>query len=244
MKLAILSDIHSNLEALEAVLKDLQTQTISAIYCTGDLVGYAANPNEVIDLLQQNKVKCILGNHDYACFNRRAAEAMTRDARQAIVFTRHELTSENKTYLKGLPWQISENGIYMIHGLPPAFLDEYIDLQSNRALEHAFSSFREQVAFVGHTHWIEIYELTAKGMIVKPVFTGNTFLLKPTSQYIISAGSVGQPRDDNREAGYLIYDADNQQIVKRNIPYNVQLTIQKITNAGLSVRNGRRLLKE
>jgi predicted phosphodiesterase len=244
MKLAIFSDIHSNLEALEAAFEDLQSEQIDAIYCTGDLVGYASNPNEVIDLLRQNKVKCIMGNHDYACFNQRMQDNMLKNAYEAIVFTKWVLTQDSFSFLKDLPWQINENEIYLTHGLPPALLDEYIDMQSKHALIMAFSSFREQVSFVGHTHLFEVYELTEKGKLQKYEFPDSNLDLNPGSRYMISAGSVGQPRDDNREAGYLIYDTDNHRVTRCIIQYPVEITIQKIIAAGLPEKNGTRLRKD
>lgn len=243
MKLAIISDIHSNLEALEAAFEDIKEQFVDIIYCAGDLVGYAANPNEVIDLLRQNRVKCIMGNHDYACFNQRMKDEMVKNALGAITFTKNVLTAENLSILRNLPGFIRENGVYLTHGLPPALLDEYIDMQSKHALTTAFSSFNEQLAIVGHTHLFEVYELTEKGKTEKYELDGDTLDLKPDSRYMISAGSVGQPRDDNREAGYLIYDTESQQVIKRTIQYNVELTIEKIIAAGLPEKNGTRLLK-
>jgi predicted phosphodiesterase len=244
MKLAILSDIHSNLEALEAALEDIKTQSVENIYCTGDLVGYAANPNEVIDLLRQNKVKCLIGNHDYACLNQRSMDSMIRNARESIAITRRVLTPESFDVLRKLPGFISENGIYLTHGLPPVLFVEYLDLQSKNELKQAFLSFTEQVAFVGHTHLFEVVELTESGKIEKYEFDGINLVLKTTSRYLISAGSVGQPRDDNRKAGYLSYDTEIQQVIKRTFQYNVELTIEKIKKAGLPESNGRRLLKK
>ena len=242
MKIAILSDIHSNLEALEAAFADLQEQEIDVIYCTGDLVGYAANPNEVISLLQENNVRCLVGNHDYACIDPRAVEDMVRNARLTIEYTRSVLLPEHLHFLNELPYFINENGVHFTHGLPPDSFDEYIDTQSKKELLAAFASFDGNVAFVGHTHLIEIYELTEEGKIDEPLFERDTFELNSNSRYIISAGSVGQPRDDNREAGYLIYETITQQIIKRHITYPVNLTIQKINSVGLPARNGLRLL--
>jgi predicted phosphodiesterase len=244
MKLAILSDIHSNLEALEAALEDIKTQNVQTIYCAGDLVGYAANPNEVIDLLRKNSVKCLIGNHDYACLNQRSMDSMVRNARESIAYTRRILTPEGFDVLKKLPGFIRENGIYLTHGLPPALFVEYLDLQSTHELKQAFLSFPEKLAFVGHTHLFEVVELSYNGKIEKYEFDGFNLDLKPTSRYLISAGSVGQPRDDNREAGYLIYDTEIQQVIKRTFQYNVKLTIEKIKAAGLPESNGKRLLKE
>lgn len=244
MKLAIISDIHSNLEALEAAFENLKQKSIKTIYCTGDLVGYAANPNEVIDLMLQKKVKCIMGNHDYACFNQRMQDEMVKNAREAIAFTKKVLTTDNLSILRNLPGFIRENGVYITHGMPPALFDEYIDMQSKQELTTAFSSFSEQLAIVGHTHLFEVYELTDKGKIEKYELVGDTLDLKSDSRYMISAGSVGQPRDDEREAGYLIYDTENHRVTKCIIQYPVEITIQKIIDVGLPEKNGTRLRKE
>ena len=244
MRLAILSDIHSNLEALEAAFEDLQHQEIDVIYCTGDLVGYATNPNEVISLLKQNNVRCVLGNHDYACIHTPVVDEMVRKARLAIDYTRSILLPENLNFLKELPFFINENGVWLTHGLPPDSFDEYVDTQSKKELLAAFTSFNEKVAFVGHTHLIEIYELTENGEFEEPFFNGDHYNFKPGSRYIISVGSVGQPRDDNREAGYLIYDTINQHVIKRRIIYPIDITIEKINTVELLKANGFRLLKD
>lgn len=244
MKLAIISDIHSNLEALEAALQDIKTQNPTTIYCSGDLVGYGANPDQVIDLLVQNKVRCLMGNHDYACLDQRTRDEMIRNGRESIDYTKRVLTPESFDLLRKLPGFINENGIYLTHGPPPALFDEYLDMQNKNELIQVFLSFTEQVAFVGHTHLFEVVELTDSGKIEKYEFDFSELDMKPTSRYMISAGSVGQPRDDNREAGYLIYDTETHQVIKRTFQYNVELTIKKIKNAGLPENNGRRLLKD
>lgn len=244
MKLAIISDIHSNLEALEAALNDIKTQNVSAIYCTGDLVGYGPNPNEVIDLLMRNNVKCLMGNHDFACLNQHAKDDMIRSARESIAYTKGGLSPESFDILINLPLFIRENGIYLTHGMPPALFHEYLDMQSNIELKQAFLSFKEQLAFVGNTHLFEVVELTDKRKIEHSGFDYSELDLKPKSRYLISAGSVGQPHDANREAGYLIYDTEIKQVTKRTFLYDVELTIKKIKAVGLPEINGRRLLKE
>jgi diadenosine tetraphosphatase ApaH/serine/threonine PP2A family protein phosphatase len=169
---------------------------------------------------------------------------MIRNARESIVYTKRGLTPESFDILINLPLFISENGIYLTHGMPPALFHEYLDMQSNIELKQAFLSFKEQVAFVGNTHLFEVVELTDKGKIEQYGFDYSELDLKPKSRYLISAGSVGQPRDDNREAGYLIYDTEIKQVTKRTFLYDVELTIKKIKAAGLPENNGRRLLKE
>lgn len=243
MKLAILSDIHSNLEALEAAFEHFKGQNIDAIYCTGDLVGYAASPNEVIDLIRKNKVKCVLGNHDLACFDKHKTDVIHGAALEAIIYTLKVITPENFLFLKSLPSYLSENGLYIVHGIPPKSVHDYIDCQYKAEIIKAFSAFPSQVAFVGHTHLFEVYELTENRKLVKFSFMDEPVDLNPASKYIVTAGSVGQPRWPHTEAGYLIYDTDKQQITKRDLKYDVQLTIRKINDAGLPEKNGTRLLK-
>ncbi|MBV5315506.1 MAG: metallophosphoesterase family protein [Prolixibacteraceae bacterium] len=185
-----------------------------------------------------------MGNHDYACLDQCTRDEMIRNGRESIDYTKRVLTPESFGLLRELPGFISENGIYLTHGLPPALFDEYLDMQNKNELIQAFLSFTEQVAFVGHTHLFEVVELTDSGKIEKYEFDFSELDLQPTSRYLISAGSVGQPRDDNREAGYLIYDTETHQVIKLTFQYNVELTIEKIKAAGLPENNGRRLLKD
>lgn len=211
--IAILSDIHSNKEALTAALDTLSRENISAIYCTGDLVEYPEEANEVIDLIRQNQVKCVLGNNDCAYLDQLDCSDCSGESQNDNRHLAEEITAANFEFLEQLPSFLSEPAFYLVHALPPDSLIRYIDVQSDQSLLIAFESFNQQVCFVGHTHQYKIYELTASGEIRKHDFDNNEFILCPDCRYIINAGSVGCPRGLD-EAGFLLYDQENQRIIK------------------------------
>lgn len=212
--IAILSDIHSNHEALTVAFAVLAEENIIAIYCTGDLVEYPEAANEVIRLLQQNEVKCVMGNNDVAYLEQLDCLDYAPEGDSSKLLT-EELTNESIDFLENLPDFLSEDDFYMVHGLPPDSFLKYIDYQSETALVKAFASFSQSIAFVGHTHEYKIYELTDSGEIRKHSFTDKAFELNQDSRYIINAGSLGRPRDLENEAGFVLYDPDNKQIIRK-----------------------------
>jgi predicted phosphodiesterase len=213
--IAILSDIHSDLESLIAAFDALDKENITDIYCTGDLVEFPEAANELICLLQQNKVKCVMGNNDDSYLEQLSYSDCDPEKDGLSEFPVEELTSESFDFLDQLPAYLSEEGIYLVHALPPDSFLKYIDYQSEPALIKAFESFSQSIAFVGHTHEYKIYELTDSGEIRKHSFTDKLFDLNQYSRYIINAGSLGRPRDLENEAGFVLYDPDNKQIIRK-----------------------------
>ncbi|HEY5311333.1 MAG TPA: metallophosphoesterase family protein [Pirellulales bacterium] len=231
MKRAIISDIHSNLEALEAVLADIQSQNITEIYCLGDVIGYGPNPRECIDRIMQCKL-CILGNHDQgALFD---PEGFNAGAERAIFWTREQLEApvgepadrvRRWTFLGELPRNRRENGFLFVHGSARNPLNEYVfpeDIYNQRKMEKIFALV-ERFCFQGHTH-------------VPGVFTQNLNFLSPDDlnyQYrlsdmkvLVNVGSVGQPRDGNPRACYVVLEDDVVNF--RRVEYPFEKTIQKI----------------
>jgi predicted phosphodiesterase len=231
VKLALISDIHSNLEALEAVLTDIQSQGADDVYCLGDLVGYGPNPRECIDLVMRCKL-CLLGNHDQgALFD---PEGFNSGAERAIFWTRLQLENGNGNasskarrwdFLGELPRTHQENKILFVHGSARNPLNEYVfpeDIYNRRKLEKIFSLI-QQYAFQGHTH-------------VPGVFTEGCQFFSPEEldyQYalgeekvMVNVGSVGQPRDGNPNACYVLLD---DGVVRfRRVEYPLENTIAKI----------------
>jgi predicted phosphodiesterase len=231
VKRAIISDIHSNLEGLEAVLADIDQQGITEIYCLGDIIGYGPNPRECIDLVMRCNV-CILGNHDQgALFD---PEGFNAGAERAIFWTREQLETpvgehadrvRRWNFLGELPRNRRENGYLFVHGSARNPLNEYVfpeDIYNQRKMDKIFSLI-ERVCFQGHTH-------------VPGVFTQNLTFLSPDEvnyQYrlsemkaMINVGSVGQPRDGNPRACYVVLEDDVVNF--RRIVYPFEKTIQKI----------------
>ena len=231
MKLALISDIHSNLESLEAVLADIREQQVDKIYCLGDLVGYGPNPREVIDEIMKCPV-CLLGNHDQgALFD---PEGFNAGAERAIFWTREQLENSSSaradrnrrwTFLGELPRNYQDGDFLFIHGSARNPLNEYVfpeDIYNKRKLEKIFILI-PQYAFQGHTH-------------VPGVFTESYNFLSPEEvsyeyelgdeKVMVNVGSVGQPRDGDPRSCYVILEDSSVQF--RRVEYPVQKTIEKI----------------
>jgi predicted phosphodiesterase len=221
---AVISDVHSNLEALESVLAELGGMQA---YCLGDMVGYGANPNEVVELLRKRSVMCILGNHDYAAitadtglFNPRAAAAAE--------WTTRELTGINLEYLRALPRQvrvrIGDVDALLTHGSPDDALWEYVHpVTHSQLFGHYLSKYEVGILGLGHTH-IPFVWREAEGTVFNP-------------------GSVGQPRDGDRRASFAVLTpAENSVWVDvRRVDYDYETAAAKIREAGLPEQNATRL---
>lgn len=232
MKRAIISDIHSNLEGLEAVLADIDTQNVDEIFCLGDIIGYGPNPRECIDLVMARCSACILGNHDQgALFD---PEGFNAGAERAIFWTREQLEcpvgepadrTRRLNFLQQLPRNRSENGYLFVHGSARNPLNEYVfpeDVFQPRKMEKIFSLI-EQYCFQGHTHVPGVF--TENRSFFSPDDLGYEYRLGD-SKAMINVGSVGQPRDLNPKSCYVILEDDVLRY--RRVEYPVDKTAQKI----------------
>lgn len=231
MKRALISDIHSNIESLEAVLADIRAQGITEIYCLGDLVGYGPNPREVIDEVMKCPV-CLLGNHDQgALFD---PEGFNSGAERAIFWTRNQLETGPDTpavrqrrwdFLGELPRTHLEGNTLYVHGSARNPLNEYVfpeDIYNKRKLEKIFALI-PQHAFQGHTHVPGVF--TESFNFYSPEELNNEYRLDQ-EKAMINVGSVGQPRDGNPRACYVVLD---DGVVRfRRVEYPFEKTILKI----------------
>lgn len=231
MKRALISDIHSNLEALEAVLEDIRQQGAEQIYCLGDIIGYGPNPRECIDLVMKCDL-CILGNHDQgALFD---PEGFNSGAERAIFWTREQLESpkgdpehnaKRWDFLGELPRVRRENGYLHVHGSARNPLNEYVfpeDIYNQRKMEKIFSLI-ENYCFQGHTHVPGVF--TQSMRFLSPDEIGYEYKLGE-EKTMVNVGSVGQPRDGDRRACYVILE---DGLVKfRRVDYPFETTIKKI----------------
>ncbi len=231
MKRAILSDIHGNLEALDAVMADVAEQGIQTTYCLGDIIGYGPNPRECVDRAMGFNV-CVLGNHDQgALFD---PEGFSSGAERAIFWTRAQLEDvggdveqarRRWTFLCELPRQIREGTLLFVHGSARNPLNEYVfpeDIYNPRKLNRIFT-FIEGVCFQGHTHVPGVF--TEDCRFLTPADLGNEFVFNG-KRSMINVGSVGQPRDGSSQASYVVLDGDHVEF--RRVTYPVEKTIEKI----------------
>jgi diadenosine tetraphosphatase ApaH/serine/threonine PP2A family protein phosphatase len=233
---AIISDIHSNLEALQAVLADIQRQGVSEIYCLGDVVGYGPNPRECVDLVMQCKV-VLLGNHDQgAMFD---PDGFNRSAEQAIFWTRSQLEApvDNRSnrerrweFLAVRPRSVRENGFLFVHGSARNPLNEYVfpeDIYNQRKMERIFALV-ERYCFQGHTHVPGVFTEQSPQDLYQfhsPEEIDYTYRLDGRKT-LCNVGSVGQPRDGDWRACYVLFDGETIQY--RRLEYDIETTIKKI----------------
>jgi predicted phosphodiesterase len=228
----ILSDLHSNLEALQAVLADAAGR-YERIFCLGDVVGYGADPNAVTEWARAHTAAIVRGNHDKACTGLDSTDDFHPAARISAEWTGRQLTVENFDYLQRLP-----RGPLPVEGFGPGFdlshgspldEDEYLITPADVAPLRAYLETR--LTFFGHTHVQGGFLLPRGG--AKRIATSNTLELEADHFYLINPGSVGQPRDEDPRAAYVIYTPEDRTIEYRRVVYDVETAARKILDAGL-----------
>ena len=237
--IAIISDIHGNFAALEAVVRDLDARGCTEIYCLGDVVGYGASPNRCVDLLRERRAICIQGNHDVVAVGLESSEEFNADARKAADWTADTLTPANAAFLRQLPaTRVTRRRALLVHGSPDD-RDEYLweEDELMAAARGVRRAGRARVAFFGHTHL--------------PVIAGEDFAadadedthaLAPGRGWLVNPGSVGQPRDGDPRASYAVWNTDRNEVTFRRVVYDVGKAQDRIERAGLPRRLGTRLL--
>jgi predicted phosphodiesterase len=236
MKYAIIADIHANLEAFQTVLEDARAQNCTHYACLGDVVGYNANPKECLDIVREMGMPCVKGNHDEYCSSDSALEGFNPHAAEAVNWTREQLTEEDRQWLRDLKYLRLVSNFTLVH----ATLDgpqRWGYVFDKLAAAASFTYQNTSVCFFGHTH-------VPVAFIRDTVVRGGTyskFKVEPGRKYFINVGSVGQPRDNNPRASYVIYDLDEATIELRRLDYDIPTTQAKIRAAGLPERLAERL---
>ncbi len=234
MKYLILSDIHSNKEALSAVLAHVRRKHCDKVVFLGDLVGYGANPNQTVDMLRARRpLAAIRGNHDKVCSGIENGELFNRIALEAAMWTRRKLTRSNLHWLKSLPQGplLVDGGFAISHGTP---IDEDAYIFGEIEALNVFRQTEYPLCFFGHSHFPVIFALSTDAittiLTVAPSFR---FKLQEGVRYLINPGSIGQPRDGSPLASYAIYDSDSKVVTINRMQYRVAQTQEKILKAGL-----------
>jgi diadenosine tetraphosphatase ApaH/serine/threonine PP2A family protein phosphatase len=237
LRFALLSDIHANVESLEAVLARIPAS--DALLCLGDIVGYGPNPNECLALVRERANATVLGNHDVAAVDGYGIEYFNPAARRAIDWTRSVIAPEHAAWLDGLSYEIRTDEYLMVHGAPVEYFTYILDKAS---AAQAFAETDAPLIFVGHTHIADYYVLAPDGSIAHGFRQrGGRLDLEPGMRYIVNAGSVGQPRDRNPAASYATFDSQERSVVWERVAYPLERTQEKIEAANLPEYLARRL---
>ena len=239
MRILVISDIHANYTALEAVLKD--AGTVDETWCLGDMVGYGPDPNAVVEEIRViPNLTCILGNHDMAVIGKIPMEAFNGDARRALEYHEKVLSASNMDFLRAVPHNLKVRGeVSIVHGSPRDSVWEYILNTLSARLN--FDHFTTPWCFVGHSHLQCMFQLDTNNdrVSLSPIRAGEHYMLRPRA--IINPGSVGQPRDRDPRAAYAIYDTDGHIWEPRRVEYNIPEVQQRIREAHLPEKHAIRL---
>lgn len=234
MRYLILSDIHANWHALEAVLEDASGQ-FDKVICCGDLVGYCADPNPVVDWARANVTEIVRGNHDKACAGLDDLEWFNPIARSSAMWTMNNLSEENTAYLRQMPkGPVGVNGYQILHG-SPADEDEY--LVAPQEVAQVRSLLETKLSFFGHTHVQGGFLLVRNGVLripkTPPAHSEQVLEFENDVMYLLNPGSVGQPRDGDPRAGYILYDSNERELTYRRVSYDVAGAQARIRSEGL-----------
>jgi len=228
MRLGIFSDIHANYQALSAALAAFRHESIDRFYCLGDVVGYGGSPNECANVVRGLATRTILGNHDAAVAGRMDYSYYYEAARHALDEHTKVLSPVNLNWLKGLPYSVrlEEEGLELCHG-SPVRLEEFDYIFAPEQARECLPMFESmaQLTLIGHSHLCKVFALTATSVLELPAAD---FSLEEGKKYIASVGSIGQPRDYDNRASYVVFDVDERRLEYKRIEYDIETAADKV----------------
>lgn len=285
MRLAVLSDIHGNLGAFEAVLADIAAQDVDDIISLGDNVGYGPDPGPVLRLLRAHDIDSVLGNHEAAIADRRRRRRFNSQSREALDLTEAWLDVDGRACIASMPPVLLRHGCRFVHGMPPDSPFTYLFEFMGRRLPKVFTLFAEALCFVGHTHDIEVLRCGDTGAVAsvllpqaspdvagqmprgassgassgalhgttletspgaqpegltlstaRPRVTVQTLVLDAGARHLVNVGSVGQPRDGDPRAKYVVWDDTARTLTVRRVAYDVAAAVRRFAEAGVAQR--------
>ncbi len=241
MRLGIFSDVHANFEALSAILEAYRKERIDVYYCLGDTVGYGGSPNECSDLVRELAKVTILGNHDAAVSGRMDYSYYYEAARHALDAHAAILSAENMAWLKSLPYEhrLDEAGVLLCHG-SPVRLEEFEYIFAPEQARECLAIYDRigHITLIGHSHLCKVFALTRTAVEELPSID---FELDPEKKYIVSVGSVGQPRDFDNRASYTVYDTELKRFEFKRVEYDIELAADKVLRGRLERNFAHRL---
>ncbi|MBN1449326.1 MAG: metallophosphoesterase family protein [Bacteroidetes bacterium] len=229
MRIAIISDIHANFQALSAVLQDITSQLVDRIVCLGDIVGYGADPAACVDLVRDRAAFSVLGNHDAAVLSPHQRSYFNPTALEAVRWTADQIGSAQADWLRQLPYRVSFENMLFVHSAPRA-PEEWDYVFSGMEARMQGRHFFERLCFIGHSHIPGVYSLES-----------DLREYTPDHRYLINVGSVGQPRDGDPRSSYGLIDTVAGTYENRRISYDVDAAMRAILDRGLPPRLAHRL---
>jgi predicted phosphodiesterase len=240
MRLAVVSDIHGNLEAFKQVLADIELNRIDTIISLGDNIGYGPNSEQVMSLIRSEAIASIMGNHELALLDSSHLSWFNPLARESLEKTSRKLSDASLKGISGLPRYLVEHACRFVHGFPPESVTTYLFEVAPLKIQQTFDLIDERICFIGHTHKLELIGYDGD-QLSRSLLTQGSLTLDPRQRYIVNAGSVGQPRDLTNHAKYIIWDKETDCLEVRFIEYDHVSVAIKIITAGLPKAHAERL---
>jgi diadenosine tetraphosphatase ApaH/serine/threonine PP2A family protein phosphatase len=231
MRIAVISDIHGNWHGLEAVLADIEREQVGEIWCLGDVVGYGPQPNRCVREVRDRAAVCLMGNHDLAALGRVDLTDFSPDAAVSATWTAAELDREAHDFLAGLEPKVVHGGAELFHGSPRDPIWEYI--LSESSARAALALTEAPLLLVGHSHIPIALQLSADDSLAGGLAKGGSEIELAEGRWVLNPGSVGQPRDGDPRAAYLLIELPSGSAHFRRIPYDIEQTQAEIRAEGL-----------
>ena len=232
MRIAVVSDIHSNAEAFEEILSDIDRSKIDATVSLGDNIGYGPDPETVIQLIRKRGIPSVMGNHELAISDRKYQKWFNANAKKALKKNTELLSVQSIEFIQSLQPALTENDCHFVHGFPPDSSTTYLFHVQDNTVQAILKHMKTHINFVGHTHAL-IYVEYDGDSLKRDFLDEGVKRLDKSNKYLINVGSVGQPRDGNNNAKYVILDTESNTLDVRFIPYDYSRTIEKIKQLGI-----------
>lgn len=240
MRIALISDIHGNFEAFGEVLADIEQVGADVVVSLGDIVGYGPDPEKTANLVRTRGIPSVMGNHELALARPDYLRWFNQSARESLLLTRELLEPETREWLSGLPPFLAVQDALVVHGCPPDSMTDYLFGIGDDLLAHIFTNLKQRICFVGHTHTLELVSF-ADGRVRRCGLGRQTVLLEESARHIVNVGSVGQPRDGDNRAKYVIWDDSLNTVEVHYVSYDIGTTVEKILRLGFPQINAKRL---